>query len=109
MFSYHNALCHVKPTSISSNAGDTHARTLKLLEENGYFGTAPGQITIVKQELVPALMDAAARFAPNDKDPYEIQTKPHGHGDVHTLLHQSGLVSRWHSQGRKWVVFFQVT
>jgi len=25
------------------------------------------------------------------KDKLEIETKPHGHGDVHTLLHMSGI------------------
>jgi UDP-N-acetylglucosamine pyrophosphorylase len=25
-----------------------------------------------------------------------LETKPHGHGDVHLLLSQSGLVSKWH-------------
>lgn len=24
-----------------------------------------------------------------------VQTKPHGHGDVHVLLHQSGLLAKW--------------
>ena len=31
-------------------SGDTHARTLALLEEHAYFGAAPGQITLIKQE-----------------------------------------------------------
>jgi len=35
--------------------------------------------------------------------------KPHGHGDVHGLLLQTGLAQRWKSQGRKWVFFFQDT
>ena len=26
--------------------------------------------------------------------PYEIQTKPHGHGDVHYLLHSSGQAAK---------------
>lgn len=37
-----------------------------------------------------------------------IQTKPHGHGDVHALLHSTGLAKKWNSQGFKWVAFFQV-
>jgi UDP-N-acetylglucosamine pyrophosphorylase len=41
-------------------------------------------------------------------DQYAIQTKPHGHGDVHGLLHRSGLAKAWQQQGLKWVCFFQV-
>lgn len=37
-----------------------------------------------------------------------MQTKPHGHGDVHSLLHSSGLAKQWHKDGLKWVCFFQV-
>jgi len=34
-------------------------------------------------------------------------TKPHGHGDVHALLHRSGIATRWLREGRKWVMFLQ--
>ena len=37
----------------------------------------------------------------------EVITKPHGHGDVHFLLHQSGLLRQWQSVGIEWLVFFQ--
>jgi len=37
------------------------------------------------------------------------QTKPHGHGDVHALLHASGLAKKWQKEGFKWVCFFQVS
>ena len=39
----------------------------------------------MKQELVPALMDIEARIAVKDG---KVEKKPHGHGDVHALLHQ---------------------
>lgn len=90
-------------------SGDTHERTVKLLAEHHNFGMAHDQITIVKQELVPALKDASGRFAQMDADLYEVQVKPHGHGDVHTLLHQAGLVAKWTDEGRRWVLFFQDT
>jgi UDP-sugar pyrophosphorylase len=41
--------------------------------------------------------------------PLEISTKPHGHGDVHILLHLSGTANKWSDEGRKWIVFFQDT
>lgn len=37
-----------------------------------------------------ACADNDARLALLDKDPFQVQTKPHGHGDVHMLLHSSG-------------------
>ena len=42
---------------------DTHTLTIELLEANKYFGMDPQQITIVKQEKVPALLDADGRMA----------------------------------------------
>lgn len=38
-----------------------------------------------------------------------METKPHGHGDIHTLLYMSGTVEKWHNEGKKWVIFFQDT
>ena len=83
--------------------------TLDLLERNNYFGASKDQITLMKQEKVPCLMDNDAHLALKDGYPYKLALKPHGHGDVHSLLHTSGLLSKWMSQGKKWVVFFQDT
>jgi len=55
---------------------------------------------------VPALLDSSARFA--SKGPM-IETKPHGHGDVHILMHQTGTAKQWRDKGIKWVIFFQDT
>ena len=82
-------------------------QTRALLAAKGNFGMAEGQVTIVKQDKVPALQDAAARLAVSD--PYTLDTKPHGHGDVHHLLVRSGLTERWLGEGRKWVFFLQDT
>ena len=41
--------------------------------------------------------------------PFKLQTKPHGHGDVHSLLYGSGLLKKWVEAGVKWVAFFQDT
>jgi UDP-sugar pyrophosphorylase len=90
---------------------DTHARTVELLATHGNFGAAEGQIVILKQEKVAALLDNDARIAPLEGEAgvYEVETKPHGHGDVHTLLASSGLAARWAEEGRKFIVFFQDT
>ena len=64
-------------------------------------------ITIMCQEKVAALLDNAGTIAMTG--PYEIDTKPHGHGDVHTLMHSTGTAKRWLEAGLRWVVFFQDT
>mmetsp|Transcript_18562 Transcript_18562/g.33252 ORF Transcript_18562/g.33252 Transcript_18562/m.33252 type:complete len:498 (-) Transcript_18562:60-1553(-) len=90
-------------------SGDTHQRTLDLLNSNHYFGLHPSQVSLIKQQKVPALSDADAHIAVDPENPYKIQTKPHGHGDVHTLLHTSGIVDKWLKEGRRWIMFFQDT
>ncbi|KAL4278490.1 hypothetical protein GQ457_03G032310 [Hibiscus cannabinus] len=75
---------------------DTHARTLDLLESNSYFGMKPTQVHLLKQEKVACLEDNDARLALDPYDKYKIQTKPHGHGDVHSLLYSSGLLNVWY-------------
>ena len=55
------------------------------------------------------LADGEARLALDPKSRWSVQTKPHGHGDVHALLHKSGLAAAWQQQGVRWVAFFQDT
>lgn len=88
-------------------SGDTHDRTVELLKRHDNFGLKKDQIVCVQQDKVPALCDNEARFAAAGK--YSISTKPHGHGDVHLVLHQSETVKRWTKNGIKWIVFFQDT
>jgi len=88
---------------------DTHARTEELLRAHSNFGMTAGQVSLIKQEKVPCLADNNATLALDTKDPFTLQTKPHGHGDVHSLLHSSGLLANWKAAGLKWVCFFQDT
>ena len=60
----------------------------------------------MKQEKVGALTDNDARLAKTDT--YEVDAKPHGHGDVHALMYSTGTAKKWKEQGVKWIVFFQV-
>ncbi|KAL0438151.1 UNVERIFIED_CONTAM: UDP-sugar pyrophosphorylase [Sesamum latifolium] len=87
---------------------DTHSRTLELLEKNAYFGMKPSQVKLLKQEKVACLDDNDARLAVDPKNKYRIQTKPHGHGDVHSLLYSSGLLKEWLGAGRKWFYFSKI-
>ncbi|KAI3464579.1 hypothetical protein Pfo_021242 [Paulownia fortunei] len=88
---------------------DTHLRTKELLETNAYFGMKPSQVKLLKQEKVACLDDNDAGLAVDPHNKYRIQTKPHGHGDVHSLLYSSGLLKEWLGAGRKWALFFQDT
>jgi UDP-sugar pyrophosphorylase len=75
---------------------DTHYKAQELLETNKYFGMLPDQIQLLKQEKVACLVDNDAKLALDPSNPFLIQTKPHGHGDVHALLHSSGLLPKWY-------------
>ena len=88
---------------------DTAVPTDALLRANGFWGMAPEQVTLLKQEKVACLADNDARLATDPQDPYSLLTKPHGHGDVHYLLHSSGLAAKWLAEGRRWVYFLQDT
>ena len=70
---------------------DTHDRTVKLLEENDYFGLDKQHVDLVKQENIPALLDNDANMALSESGEFKINTKPHGHGDIHSLLYQHGV------------------
>lgn len=90
-------------------SNDTHSKTVKLLSDNNNFGmNNKGQLTLLKQELVPTFADNQCRFGLKNK--YELGEKPHGHGDVHSLLFNSGLAKKWQTEFNvKWLLFFQDT
>jgi len=90
-------------------SGDTDPLTRQLLEENDYFGMEKDLLTIVVQDKVAALKDGSAGLALEDDDRWSVQTKPHGHGDVHHLLLREGLIDKWEKEGKSHVIFLQDT
>lgn len=86
---------------------DTNERTVESLEKNDYFGLSRSQVRILKQELVPAVSDNAGHLALEEK--YSIVTKPHGHGDIHMLLHSSGVARELYDDGITHLLFIQDT
>ena len=94
------------PLAIMTSA-DTHSRTLTLLEEHNYYGMDPSQVTLMMQGKVPCFGASDGTLAVSSEAKLEL--KPHGHGDVHGLLLQTGLAQRWTKEGRKWLFFFQDT
>jgi UDP-sugar pyrophosphorylase len=87
-------------------SGQTHEGTLSSLEGAGWFDMRD-RITVLRQELVPALADDRARIATDGA--YGVQLKPHGHGDVHMLLHTSGAARRLADAGVTHLLFIQDT
>jgi UDP-sugar pyrophosphorylase len=85
-------------------SGDTDPLTRQLLADHDNYGM---DIRVVVQDKVPALKDGAAGLAMDHK--WKIQTKPHGHGDVHHLLWREGIVDEWVAQQKKYVCFLQDT
>lgn len=86
---------------------DTDAKTRAELKANNRFGLKEEQVHILKQELVPAIADNDGHLALAEK--YKLILKPHGHGDIHMLLHTSGLAARLAQQGIEHLVFMQDT
>jgi UDP-sugar pyrophosphorylase len=86
---------------------DTDAKTRASLEANNRYGLKKEQVHILKQELVPAIADNEGHLAL--AEPYKLILKPHGHGDVHMLLHSSGTAAELARQGIEHLVFIQDT
>jgi len=86
---------------------DTNAKTIASLEARGWFGLKKEQVHILKQELVPAIADNEGHLALEEK--YKLILKPHGHGDIHMLLHTSGLAATLRQQGIEHLLFIQDT
>ena len=81
--------------------------TVKLLESHAYFGLKPENVTIMKQNGVPAICNTQGELAVCEDG--HILFKPHGHGDIHLLMHQHGVPEAWAKKQVKYVIFFQDT
>jgi len=90
-------------------SGDTDPLTRQLIRDNNNFGFEEGQLQIVCQDKVAALKDSNAGLSLSKDSRWEVETKPHGHGDVHHLLYREGHVEKWAKEGKKHVVFLQDT
>jgi len=93
---------------------DTHNAIVSMLSDASKV--TPGEmlggltdVTVLKQEKVPCFSNPRGDIALNPNDAFEVVTKPHGHGDLHSLLYKSGIVERWVARGIKWIVVFQDT
>ena len=89
-------------------SGDTHDKTVSFLKENSYFGMKEEQISFVKQDKIPAILDNDCNLALK-KDKFLLETKPHGHGDIHYLMYKSEKVNQWVKEEKKFMVQFMDT
>jgi UDP-sugar pyrophosphorylase len=95
-------------------SADTNLGTIALLRKNNYFGMNRNDITIVQQgQGVIAAVDDRGRMISEVKNTghwFKVQTKPHGHGDIHHLLYVHGVAKKWKEEkGIKWITMFQDT
>ncbi|VGO15366.1 putative uridylyltransferase [Pontiella desulfatans] len=86
---------------------DTGPKTIESLEANHYFGLRKEQVHILQQELVPAIADNDGALALESA--YQLILKPHGHGDIHMLLHTSGVAAKLAAEGIEYFMFIQDT
>lgn len=66
------------------------------------------QIILIQQHKLPAILDNDCHLALR-KDKFLLLTKPHGHGDIHYLIYQTGLAQKWIDEGRKYMIQFMDT
>jgi len=78
------------------------------MKDNNNFGLKEEQTFFVKQEKVAAFKDNDIKFDFNEAE-LNITTKPHGHGDVHMYLNQSGLLKKWSDEGKEYIFIFNDT
>lgn len=98
-------ICGKKMHLFIMTSEDTHAKTLEFLARFNYEDYL--QLHIEKQDKVPAMSDLDATLEVNSE--WVMQTKPHGHGDVHFLVQQSKILEQWAADGLSHVYFIQDT
>ena len=89
-------------------SGDTNEGTISFLKEHSNFGMKDNQISLLKQDKLPAILDNDCHLALR-KDKFLLETKPHGHGDIHYLLYKSGKAKKWFDEGKKYMIQFMDT
>ena len=96
----------------------SHCRIKEELEGNNYYGVDRDHVHLLPQIEVPAIVNSSGDLAIQQDG--HLVFKPHGHGDIHTLLFQviallfsklqNALPSRWKQElGKKYILFMQDT
>ena len=92
------------PLCIVTNK-ETDASIREYLEKHNFFGMEPSYFHILsRQEGIPALDDSECRIALDPNDPTLALLHDRGHGDMHSLLAESGTAQQWlEERGLRWL------
>lgn len=88
----------------------THHNTLQFIKKLGFSDLR--NLIVLKQDSVFCFADAYGRLAVERN---KLLRKPHGHGDIHSLLYRCvdkegvPVLTRWKESGYKYIAFFQDT
>jgi|GEM_PF-5990717 len=114
---------HIQIPLVIMTSDATHAGTIKLLQENNFYGLKGysvadstkeipldaklGQVILIRQNMVPLVKDMNAGLYKENK--YKLGQNARGHGDIHEMLYRSGLVKYFKAQGKGQLLFYQDT
>ncbi|SCM23246.1 UTP--glucose-1-phosphate uridylyltransferase, putative [Plasmodium chabaudi adami] len=89
---------------------DTYESAIKFLEENNYFSLKKKQIYLLKQRNVLCFKNNKSHLDYIYKNnTFYLSKKPHGHGDIHTLIKKHIQLDDLIQKGYKYLYFFQDT
>ncbi|SBT73701.1 UTP--glucose-1-phosphate uridylyltransferase, putative [Plasmodium ovale] len=89
---------------------DTYESTVRFLHRNNYFSLKKEQIHFLKQKKVLCFKDNKANLHfTYENDTFHFSKKPHGHGDIHSLIEKHVQLDYLIQMGYKYLYFFQDT
>ncbi|SBS84423.1 UTP--glucose-1-phosphate uridylyltransferase, putative [Plasmodium ovale] len=89
---------------------DTYESTIGFLHRNCYFSLKKEQIYFLKQKKVLCFKDNKANLHfTYENDTFHFSKKPHGHGDIHSLIEKHVQLDYLIQMGYKYLYFFQDT
>ncbi|KJP87169.1 hypothetical protein AK88_03216 [Plasmodium fragile] len=89
---------------------DTYEETVSFLQRNNFFTLKENQLYFLKQKKVLCFKDSEAHIDfVFENGSYVLSTKPHGHGDIHSLIRTHIDLDLLMGQGYRYLYFFQDT
>ncbi|CXI80680.1 UTP--glucose-1-phosphate uridylyltransferase, putative [Plasmodium berghei] len=89
---------------------DTYESTINFLEDNNYFSLKKKQIYLLKQRNVLCFKNNKSHLDYIYKNnTFYLSKKPHGHGDIHTLIKKHIQLDDFIQKGYNYLYFFQDT
>ncbi|CRG97953.1 UTP--glucose-1-phosphate uridylyltransferase, putative [Plasmodium gallinaceum] len=89
---------------------DTYEKTINFFNENNFFCLKKSQVHFLKQKKVFCLKDNEAHLDfLYENNTFKFSKKPHGHGDIHSLIKKYNILDNLIEEGYKYLYFFQDT